>query len=100
MRRTEGCELPSLFLVGGYRVFFWSNEVGEPVHVHVCKGAPSPDATKIWLTRQGGCIAAHNHGRISRPVLNELLEIIAAQHSFICSKWCEFFATEDVNFFC
>ncbi|WP_143758282.1 MULTISPECIES: DUF4160 domain-containing protein [Enorma] len=27
--------MPSLFLVGGYRSFFWSNENNEPVHVHV-----------------------------------------------------------------
>ena len=92
--------MPSLFLVGGYRVFFWSNEVGEPVHVHVCKGAPTPDATKIWLTSRGGCILAHNHGRIPRSTLTELLEIIAAQHDLICSKWREFFATEEVHFFC
>ena len=26
---------------------------GEPIHVHVSKGKPSPNATKIWLTRAG-----------------------------------------------
>ena len=77
MPRVGESGLPSLFLIGGYRVFFWSNEAGEPVHVHVCKGTPSPDATKIWL-----------------------LEVIAAQHEFICAKWREFFAVEDIDFFC
>ena len=47
------CELPGLFLVGGYGVFFWSNEYGDPIHVHVCKGVPSPNATKLWPTRGG-----------------------------------------------
>ncbi len=32
--------VPSLFRVGGYLVFFWSNENGEPIHVHVVKGKP------------------------------------------------------------
>lgn len=38
MPPREGSRLPSLFKIGGYRVFFWSNEGCEPVHVHVCKG--------------------------------------------------------------
>lgn len=92
--------MPSLFLVGGYRVFFWSNENNEPVHVHVCKGTPSAGATKIWLTRQGGCIVAHNDSHIPAHALNELLDIIAAQHSFICRRWKEFFATDTVSFYC
>ena len=100
MPRVGESGLPSLFLIGGYRVFFWSNESGEPVHVHVCKGVPSPDATKIWLTRRGGCVLAHNRGKIPRQTLNELLEVIAAQHEFICSRWREFFAAEDIDFFC
>ncbi|MBR1760851.1 MAG: DUF4160 domain-containing protein [Schwartzia sp.] len=29
--------------------FFWSRENNEPVHVHVCKGKPHKDATKIWM---------------------------------------------------
>lgn len=42
--------LPSLFLIGGYRVFFWSNEAGEPVHVHVRKGAPYARMTPTAYT--------------------------------------------------
>lgn len=92
--------MPSLFLIGGYRVFFWSNEAGEPIHVHVCKGAPAPSATKIWLTRQGGCVLASNGSRIPRPVLNELMDIIAAQFPFICEKWKEFFLVDEISFYC
>ena len=39
-------KLPNLFTVSGYKVYFWSNEDGEPIHVHVAKGKPSPNATK------------------------------------------------------
>lgn len=100
MRRQGDLKLPSLFLVGGYRIFFWSNELGEPIHVHVCKGAPSPHATKIWITRQGGCILAHNAGKIPQRSLFELMDIIAAQSSFIVEKWKEFFLVDDVKFYC
>ena len=52
--RQVGLRLPSLFTIGPYRVYFWSNELGEPVHVHVCKGIPSPSATKLWITEGEG----------------------------------------------
>lgn len=44
--------MPKLFIVSGYIVYFWSNEEGEPIHVHVSKGKPTPNATKNLL-----CIA-------------------------------------------
>lgn len=92
--------MPSLFLIGGYRVFFWSNEAGEPIHVHVCKGAPSDNSAKIWLTRRGGCIVANNKAKIPRSTLNDLCEIIAAQHELICSKWKAFFLVDEISFYC
>ncbi len=92
--------MPSLFLVGGYRVFFWSNEAGEPIHVHVCKGMPSDHSTKIWLTKRGGCVVANNGARIPKQALDDLCEIIAAQHALIIEKWKAFFLTETVTFYC
>ena len=48
--------MPNLFTILGYKVYFWSNENNEPIHVHISKGIPSKNAAKIWLTRNGGCI--------------------------------------------
>lgn len=47
--------MPRIFKIGGYLVYFWSNENSplEPVHVHVSKGIPSEGTTKIWITRSG-----------------------------------------------
>ena len=67
--------MPKLFTVSGYNVFFWSNEQGEPIHVHVSKGRPTSNATKIWLTKTGGCIVANNGSKIPEKELNELLDI-------------------------
>lgn len=100
MLPMEASRLPSLFLVGGYRVFFWSNENGEPIHVHVCKGAPSPNATKLWLTSEGGCILASNGSEIPQPALNEMMDIISAQFFLICAKWKEFFLVDTIMFYC
>ena len=29
--------MPKLFQIGEYIIFFWSNENGEPIHVHNCE---------------------------------------------------------------
>lgn len=92
--------MPSLFTVHGYRIFFWSNENTEPIHIHIAKGTPGPCSAKVWLTRSGGCVIANNDAHIPRRDLDELLDIVAAQHDYICAKWREFFVTDEVSFFC
>ena len=46
--------MPQVFKIAGYTVYFWVNENDplEPVHVHISKGVPSPNATKIWITKK------------------------------------------------
>ena len=100
MLKMEGFKLPKLFMVSGYSVYFWSNENNEPIHVHVAKGKPTPNATKIWLTKSGGCILASNGSKISNKELNELMEFISAQFFLICAKWKQAFVTEDIKFYC
>ena len=97
---VEVRRLPSSFFIGGYRVFFWCNENGEPIHVRVCKGTPTKNSTKIWLTRQGGCIVASNGAAIPSKALNDLCAIIAAQHDQICDKWKEFYRTDSIAYYC
>jgi hypothetical protein len=94
------CRLPSLFTVSGYKVFFWSNENGEPIHVHISKGTPTPHATKIWLTKAGGCIVANNGSAISLNELNELLDIVSAQYFMICAEWKKHFVVEEIRYYC
>ena len=97
MQGMEGFRLPNLFTVSGYKVYFWSNENQEPVHVHISKGKPTPNSTKVWLTRTGGCILASNGSSISQKELNELMEIISAQFFLICAEWKKFFLTDELR---
>jgi hypothetical protein len=92
--------LPNLFTVSGYKIYFWSNEGNEPIHVHVAKGKPVPNGTKLWLTRSGGCIIASNGSNIPAKELNELMEFISAQFSMICDEWKKFFVTDTIQFYC
>ena len=47
--------MPRIFRFGEYWIYFWTNENKplEPVHIHVAKGAPTANATKIWITSTG-----------------------------------------------
>lgn len=92
--------MPSIFTVSGYKVFFWSNENNEPVHVHIAKGKPTQNATKVWLTRSGGCILANNGSNIPHKELNDLLEFISAQFFLICLEWKKFFLENEIHFYC
>ena len=50
--------MPQVFKVGSYWVYFWTNEGDplEPIHVHISEGSPSPNATKVWITKSGKCL--------------------------------------------
>jgi hypothetical protein len=61
---------------------------------------PFENATKIWLTKNGGCVVAHNKGKIPQQELYELIDIISTQYFFICSEWKRRFNLDDVAFYC
>ena len=92
--------MPKLFNIGQYVIFFWSNENDEPIHIHIAAGNPSANATKIWLTRNGGCIVGNNMSQIPQRDLNHLLKIIQTEYNIICGKWKEFFDIDDIKFYC
>ncbi len=44
--------MPQIFRMGEYWIYFWTNENKpiEPIHVHIAKGRPAENATKVWTT--------------------------------------------------
>ena len=74
--------------------------MNEPIHVHISKGKPSKNSTKVWLTKAGGCILSNNYGHIPQNELNRILEIIPLFYFKIVSKWKENYGTDQVKFYC
>lgn len=91
--------MPKVLEFGSYVLFFWVGENGEPVHIHVAVKRPTENATKIWLTASGGCILAHNGGKIPKKDLSDIMELVALNHGYICGKWQEAFQG-DITFYC
>ena len=92
--------MPQLFKIGSYRIYFWANENDplEPVHVHIAQGAPTPNATKVWITRRGKCLLCHNHSKIPDFILRNIMQVLETQSDFIIDAWQEFFG--EARFFC
>lgn len=92
--------MPNLFSYLGYTVFFWSNEINEPIHVHICKDRASQNSTKIWITKNGDCILANNNSKIPEHDLNKLFKSIRYNFFYIVSEWKNFYGIDDVKYYC
>lgn len=92
--------MPQVFKIGSYWVYFWSNENDplEPIHVHVAQGAPTGNATKIWITRAGKCYLCNNNSRIPERTLRNIMDIIEARSGEVIQKWKNYFGS--VDYFC
>ena len=87
--------MPKVFKIGRFTVFFWSNEEGEPVHVHVSEGRPKEHATKFWLTSDGGAILANNGSKLSKRDLLDIGETIQANADIVVKEWEKHFRCLD-----
>lgn len=72
----------------------------EPVHVHISKGKPSSNSTKVWLTKAGGCILGHNRSRIPERDLKYIMGIITSNYFFILDQWKQHSTNKDIKFYC
>jgi len=76
--------MPTVFMIKGYRFFFYSKEGTEPMHIHVEKG---DNVAKFWIEP---LVLVDNYGFISSE-LNEILEIAEQNKELIINKWNEHF---------
>ena len=92
--------MPQIFKVGSYWVYFWANENDplEPIHVHVSQGVPNGSATKIWITKSGGCFLEHNNSQIPIHVLRNIMDVIEARSDEVIRKWTDFFG--EIRYYC
>ena len=87
-----GClAMPELFRIYGYKIYFWSNENAEPVHIHISKGKPEANATKLWILSNGEILMCHNKSKIPKRDLVELSKVVSRNTELIVQKWCDYF---------
>lgn len=76
--------MPTVFVINGFRFFFFSNENNEPVHIHIEK---AEDAAKFWLNP---VVLEYNYGFTSGE-LKQIENIIQENSQKIILKWNEYF---------
>ncbi len=76
--------MPTIFIIEGYRFFFFSNEGKEPIHVHVEKGEKY---AKFWIKP----IALTYNYKFNNSDLNHIIRIIEKYRVKIEEKWNEYF---------
>lgn len=91
--------MPQVFKVGGYTVYFWTNEGNplEPVHVHVGE-KPRQNGTKLWLTKSGKCMIANNNSKIPDHTLNNIVRVIEKRIDVIIKAWINKFG--EISYYC
>ena len=76
--------MPTVLRAGPYRFFFWSNEAGEPVHIHVESG---DGYAKFWLEPLS---LAESDGYNAMEIAR-LGRLIRAHRQELRERWRDFF---------
>jgi Domain of unknown function (DUF4160) len=76
--------MPTVFIINGFRFFFYSNENDEPVHIHIEK---ADDSAKFWLNPVE---LEYNYG-FNSGELKQIENIIRQNSGKLILKWNEYF---------
>ncbi|WP_334293331.1 DUF4160 domain-containing protein [Lachnoclostridium sp. An181] len=74
------------------------NKPVEPIHVHIAKGKPCENATKVWITSAGKCLLCNNNSRIPPHTLRNIMRMIEARSVDIIQKWYSYFG--EISCYC
>jgi len=76
--------MPTVLVLGPYRFFFYSNEYGEPTHIHVLRDAA---VAKFWLNP----VALARSRGFAAPELSTLHRLVAEHRTTFEEAWNEYF---------
>jgi hypothetical protein len=76
--------LPTVLREGGYRLFFYAGDGGEPVHVHIER---ERKVAKFWLEP----MRLARSGDFNRAEIREIERLVATNRERILKAWNEYF---------
>ena len=80
--------MPKLYVICGYQVSIWSNENGEPIHVHISKKRPTAHSPKMWITSKGTFTPTDDcKRRVPTAVLNRIISELTPNIPDIITFW-------------
>ena len=80
--------MPTILYMLGWRLFFYSNEGNEPMHVHAQKGKVE---CKFWLHKETFEITEAFSFKLSPKDNREIRKIIFQNFDYIIDQWERYF---------
>ncbi len=77
--------MPTVLIIGPYRLFFYSGDRDEPRHVHVERDT---NIAKFWLDP----IRLAESGGFSPKEINKIEKIVEENETRLLRRWDEYFA--------
>ena len=90
--------MPVYLRTSGYKIYFWSNENGEPIHFHATKGDPDKNDSKFWVLSNGSFKLAHNKGKISEKDLSRIFSAMQNYYADFINFW-KTYHNQEVKFY-
>ena len=78
--------MPTILRIGPYRFFFYSNEQGEPAHIHVQRDRM---LAKFWLNP----VSIAGSTRFSPRDLRKIEELVVENKDTLMESWNEYFSS-------
>ena len=78
--------MPTILRIGPYRFFFYSNEQGEPAHIHVQRDRM---LAKFWLNP----VSIAGSTRFSPRDLRKIEELVVENRDTLMESWNEHFSS-------
>ncbi|MDP3588321.1 MAG: DUF4160 domain-containing protein [Sulfuricurvum sp.] len=76
--------MPTVLRIGGYRFFFFSNEAGEPSHIHIQEGKK---LAKFWLDP----VMIASSSNFKAFELNQLEKLVIENKELLQRSWNGYF---------
>lgn len=76
--------MPTILRIGSYRFFFYSNENGEPLHIHIQR---ENALAKFWLNP----VTLASSTRFQSIELRELQKLVIENKAVFVERWNEYF---------
>ena len=81
-------KMPTILHIAGWRLYFWSNEKNEPMHIHAEKGEME---CKFWLDPDNFEITIALEYNLTVQAKREIKKIIYEHFDYIVSEWNKYF---------
>ena len=80
--------MPTILLMSGWRLYFWSDEGKEPIHIHAEKGDME---CKFWLDIENFEIISAFEYNLTPQGRRQIKKIIYEHFDYIVREWDNYF---------